>query len=368
MSVLSKLRATALRVMAGHAQYFDISGKIDIAGRVARAAAPSISGAEQAVLIGATTEGLARALQTARPPTLPSLVVIEPEASEKAHTLEGLQSLTIVAGDPENLAIDPELLASQFRLATPKNIAESRRLMKRLAATAAKSPWIADGTVDYLVLDLMLNRAGAAGAQACLAECYRVLADRGGHASFVVLLSDEELPKSLEFAPDDTLSHWLPLETELVTEIEAAGFHGITVTPLVDHPVRMISGVEIRMWLVDAFKGKRGTCWDHGDAVIYKGPWREVFDDDGHRYRRGERTAVCEKTFRLLTSAPYTDEFVPLRCYAPPPPEAVRLFDCSTPAIRVPAVTKGLSAFGPSRADAAGPPGAGQCGGACDCD
>ena len=33
--------------------------------------------------------------------------------------------------------------------------------------------------------------------------------------------------------------------------------------------------------------------------LIYRGPFREVVDDDGHVLRRGVRTAVCEKTFGL---------------------------------------------------------------------
>ena len=46
--------------------------------------------------------------------------------------------------------------------------------------------------------------------------------------------------------------------------------------------------------------------------MIYKGPWRNVQDDDGHVFRRGERSAVCEKTFNLMQKEPYADMFVPV--------------------------------------------------------
>ncbi len=47
---------------------------------------------------------------------------------------------------------------------------------------------------------------------------------------------------------------------------------------------------------VTAWKGKEGECWDHNEAVIYRGPFHEVRDDDGHVFadigkstsRRGE--------------------------------------------------------------------------------
>ena len=43
--------------------------------------------------------------------------------------------------------------------------------------------------------------------------------------------------------------------------------------------------------------------------MIYKGPWRQVQDDDGHVFMRGERSAVCEKTFKLMQKEPYAYMF-----------------------------------------------------------
>ena len=47
-------------------------------------------------------------------------------------------------------------------------------------------------------------------------------------------------------------------------------------------------------------RARKAPCLDQNHAVIYRGPWRQVEDDDGHVLRRGVRTAVCEKTFRHL--------------------------------------------------------------------
>jgi len=86
-----------------------------------------------------------------------------------------------------------------------------------------------------------------------------------------------------------------------------------------------VPGIEFRSVAVEAFKGKHGPCFERKQAIIYKGPFEEVLDDDGHRLRRGERTAVCDKTFQIYRKEPYAShvEFVeptqvdhPRRCRA----------------------------------------------------
>jgi len=82
---------------------------------------------------------------------------------------------------------------------------------------------------------------------------------------------------------------------------------------------------------------------EHNQAVIYKGPFKRVIDDDGHSLDRGQRMAVCDKTYRLYQRPPYADQF-----YFVSPREAVspadaKPFDCRrSGAIRDPRQTKGL--------------------------
>jgi arsenite methyltransferase len=44
--------------------------------------------------------------------------------------------------------------------------------------------------------------------------------------------------------------------------------------------------------------------------VIYRGPYASVTNDEGHVFPRGERMAVCERTFRLLAEGPYREDFI----------------------------------------------------------
>jgi len=72
--------------------------------------------------------------------------------------------------------------------------------------------------------------------------------------------------------------------------------------------------------------------------VIYRGPWRSVEDDDGHRLVRGERTAVDSKTFRILNAEPYATEIVAL---APRTGATPVDYDCCRDRLRHPRETKG---------------------------
>lgn len=59
---------------------------------------------------------------------------------------------------------------------------------------------------------------------------------------------------------------------------------------------------------------------DVGQAVIYKGPYAQVSDEESHIFPRGERIAVCERTFRLLTTGPYKDDFIGISPAVPKEP------------------------------------------------
>ena len=89
-----------------------------------------------------------------------------------------------------------------------------------------------------------------------------------------------------------------------------------------------------------AYKGKEGPCIDHHQAVVYKGPFKSVTDDDGHVIRRGVRTAVCAKTFEIYTRPPYTEHFHPVPPNTEVPPEEAQPFSCQAGAVREPRETK----------------------------
>jgi len=151
-------------------------------------------------------------------------------------------------------------------------------------------------------------------------EIFRVLR-HGGRAVISDIVSDEEVPAHLRADPElwsGCISGALR-EDLFLREFEDAGFYGIAIADRGAEPWRTVEGIEFRSMTAVAYKGKEGPCWDQKHAVVYRGPFRLVEDDDGHVLHRGVRTAVCEKTFRILSQEPYREQFdlIPPRVLTP---------------------------------------------------
>lgn len=207
----------------------------------------------------------------------------------------------------------------------------------------AQPPLVADGSVDVVVSNCVLNLVGDEQKQKLVEEIFRVL-KVGGRIAVSDIVSDEVSPAALRDDPElwsGCISGAFQ-ERELLTMLEDAGFHGIAIDKWDDTPWQVVEGIEFRSVTVTAHKGKQGPCLEANQAVIYKGPWRQVVDDDGHVLRRGERTAVCAKTFALLTSEPYAGHTIGIEPVTPIPLEERGEFDCARPRPRPPRESKGL--------------------------
>jgi hypothetical protein len=102
-----------------------------------------------------------------------------------------------------------------------------------------------------------------------------------------------------------------------------------------------VQGIEFRSVTIEAFKGKQGSCFERNQAVIYRGPFKEVLDDDNHRMERGRRCAVCDKTYSLYKKAPYREFFEFVDPIVDVPLAEAKPFDCSRTTLRHPKETKG---------------------------
>jgi hypothetical protein len=132
------------------------------------------------------------------------------------------------------------------------------------------------------------------------------------------------------------------VEEEFLRAFEEAGFYGIHLEELNAEPYRTLEGIEFRAVTVTGYKGKEGPCIERNQAVIYRGPWRQVVDDDGHTLPRGARIAVCDKTFKLYSQPPYRDQFFLVPPRQEVPVDEAGVFDCARDHKRHPRETKGM--------------------------
>lgn len=241
-----------------------------------------------------------------------------------------------------NLRRDWRQFEEQLRSHPCKNSSMWHAILRGLRNQENSAPLFKDASIDLVAIPLAFNYLSARECEDMLSEAARVL-KRNGKLLITVLLADEcvdELPIKLEQNP--TLTRF-PTEMQFIRALADNGLHGIQIVNSESPMVIEEGGAELRTFIFEAYKGKKGDCLDQGHAVIFRGPWSEVYDDDGHRYVRGERTAVCAKTYALLTTEPYRSLFIGLpACNAPSLIDAP-LFDCSTSRVRHPKVTKGLN-------------------------
>lgn len=205
-----------------------------------------------------------------------------------------------------------------------------------------EEPLVATESVDVVVSNCVLNLVEASLKPQLFDEIHRVLR-RGGRAVISDIVSDEPVPEHMQRDGklwSGCISGALT-EEEFLKAFERAGFHGIEFLNFESQPWQTVEGIEFRSVTVQAWKGKDGPCMDHRQAVIYKGPFREVVDDDGHRLRRGMRQAVCMKTFEIYRGAAYRDWFEFIEPRTAVSPEEAAPYDCHRIAHRHPRETKG---------------------------
>ncbi len=254
----------------------------------------------------------------------------------------GYDNVEFRKGRIQDLALNLELLDARLQtqpLAGANAWLDAERIADQLRR---EKPLVADNSVDVVVSNCVLNLVDPASKGKLFQEIFRVLR-LGGRAVISDIVSDETVPEEMQRDPElwsGCISGALT-ETEFLAAFEKAGFYGIELVKRDAQPWRTVKGFEFRSVTVRAFKGKQGECFERNQAVIYKGPFKEVLDDDGHRLQRGVRHAVCDKTYGLYAKAPYRDHFEFVEPLTPVPVDAAKPFDCHRSAPRDPRETKG---------------------------
>src|SRR6266542_3605057 len=245
-------------------------------------------------------------------------------------------------GRIQDLALDLELLDRQFTDSPITNAASFLAVDELAEELRVKHPLIASDSIDVVVSNCVLNLVEPKSKRQLFDEIFRVL-KKGGRAVICDIVSDE--PASEEMQNDPEL--WSGCISGALTEegflqaFEHAGFYGIQILKRDAQPWRTVQGIEFRSVTSEAFKGKQGECFERNQGVIYRGPFKEVLDDDNHRMERGRRYAVCDKTYNLYKKAPYAEFFEFVDPINDLPLATAKPFDCSRTELRHPKETKG---------------------------
>jgi len=151
--------------------------------------------------------------------------------------------------------------------------------------------------------------------RALLAECLEAL-EPGGRIVLHHLTSDAPLPpNSLPLPGPASVVEEVPLDAELLGWLESAAFCDVRLLKFGSTPSFTLGSVELRETIVHAIKPLPAE--DETILVIYKGPFRELVDDTGRVFRRGDRIRISVAQWDRLCSGPFEESFVRLRSVTP---------------------------------------------------
>jgi ubiquinone/menaquinone biosynthesis C-methylase UbiE len=230
--------------------------------------------------------------------------------AEMADKIGG-QRVEFVKGLIQDLRVD---LAKVDEHLQTYPVTDSKAMLKHqawLQQQTTDKPLIASNSIDLVVSNCVLNLVRDSDKNAMISEIFRVVKP-GGRVAISDIIADEVVPQYLKEDPklwSGCISGALQ-EQEMLDAFIKAGFIAVAYDKWENEPWQVVDGIEFRSVTITAVKPKDEACLDVGHAVIYRGPFSEVYDDEGHVYPRGQRIAVCARSYELLTKGVYSDDFI----------------------------------------------------------
>lgn len=233
--------------------------------------------------------------------------------AEMAERL-GADRVDFRKGYIQDLALDVAAMEAWLADNPVRSAADYEALRAWQDRQRCEQPLIPDASVDLVISNCVLNLVAEHDRHAMIREIHRVLRP-GGRIAISDIISNQPVPDSLKADP----ALWSGCiagafhEEEFLQAFTDAGFVAATYDKWEPEPWQVVESIHFRSATVTAVKPTPGPDLDYGEAVMYRGPYAAVTDDDGNVFPRGERVSVSERTFRLLSEGPCSDDFIARR-------------------------------------------------------
>lgn len=223
----------------------------------------------------------------------------------------GSHNVEFRCGLIQDLRLDLDELAELLRACPVRDLGSYLDLRDVEDRLRREDPMIPDASIDCVISNCVLNLVRPEDKPRLLAEVARVLKP-GGRAAFSDIVASADVPADLQADPalwSGCLSGALR-EDAFLAAFEAAGFHNIHLAERQAEPWKTIDSLEFRSVTLVAHKGDPAPHPGPSRALVYRGPFRQVEDDAGHVFPRGQQVAIDEATFRRLQDSPYQEQFL----------------------------------------------------------
>jgi len=165
----------------------------------------------------------------------------------------------------------------------------------------------ANDTLREVRLRGTLNAATVVPKSA-LEEAHRVLKS-GGQLLIHCLTGDSAVQGELSLPGPAAMVKHVPVDRELIATLESVGFTAIELTKFGAAACFRSDATEMRETMLRAVKQPVSEQEPDSHVVVYRGPFREVVDDAGRTWRRGERQRVPKSVWTMLGQQPFGEHF-----------------------------------------------------------
>ncbi|MGR8940161.1 MAG: methyltransferase domain-containing protein [Gammaproteobacteria bacterium] len=223
----------------------------------------------------------------------------------------GSDRVEFMKGQIQDLALDLAAMDTHLAVHPVKSSHDLIALRAWQDRQRKEKPLIADNSVDLVISNCVLNLVHDSDKAQLIREIFRVVKP-GGRVAISDIVSDEPVPEHLKQDPElwsGCISGAMQ-ESDFMQAFIDAGFIAVSYDKWESSPWQVVEGLEFRAVTITAIKPLNEPCLDKGHAVIYRGPYSKVYDDEGHVFYRGQRMAVCERSCKVLTGPAYGADFI----------------------------------------------------------
>ncbi len=173
----------------------------------------------------------------------------------------------------------------------PAPVTSSQSWEHRMTEPFPASLPFADGSLDEVRLRGTFNTSDGEARRDEILDAAKNVLVPGGRVALHVLTADRAVADAPSLPGPAAAVKAVPVDAELLGSLEKAGFVGARLTKFGPNPCFRIGEAEMRETMIEAFAPSNADE-EQTVLVVYRGPFREVSDDAGRIFRRGERVRL----------------------------------------------------------------------------